>query len=92
MIFFKLTVLTLSLQAGKPLFFENLSVLVFVLFQTMITGRDDDIEFARMSNFPGKNYRCFRETLKQGFFSFLTAFNLCVVCVHIFSWWGFLEQ
>ena len=62
---------------GQTSFFANLSVLVFVLFQTMITGRDDDIEFARMSNFPGKNYRCFRETLKQGFFSFLTAFNLC---------------
>ena len=69
---------------GQTSFFANLSVLVFVLFQTMITGRDDDIEFARMSNFPGKNYRCFRETLKQGFFSFLTAFNLCVVFVHIF--------
>ena len=43
----------------------------------MITRSDDDIEYARMSNSPGKNDRCFRETLKQVFFSFLTALNLC---------------
>ena len=48
-----------------------------MLYQTMITGPDDDIDFVRMRNSPGKNYRCFRATLKQVFFSFLTAFNLC---------------
>ena len=62
---------------GQTLFFAKLSVLVFMLYQTMITGPDDDIDFVRMRNPPGKNYRCFRATLKQVFFSFLKAFNLC---------------
>ena len=68
---------TYDRRAGKPFFFAKLSVLVFMLYQTMITWPDDDIDFVRMRNSPGQNYRCFRETLKQVFFSVLTAFNLC---------------